>query len=105
MSGQRLFDEETFGPAAAVIRAKDSTEAIALANKSSYGLGFSIWTRDTAAAERFAPHVEAGAPFINGIVASDPRLPFGGVKKSGYGRELAVYGVHEFVNVQTVWIA
>jgi succinate-semialdehyde dehydrogenase / glutarate-semialdehyde dehydrogenase len=103
--GMRMFDEETFGPAAAVIRAKDANAAIALANLSSYGLGFSIWTRDAAAAERFAPHVEAGAVFINGIVASDPRLPFGGVKKSGYGRELAVYGVHEFVNVQTVWIA
>jgi succinate-semialdehyde dehydrogenase / glutarate-semialdehyde dehydrogenase len=103
--GMRLFDEETFGPAAAVIRAKNADDAIALANQSSYGLGFSIWTRDTAAAEALAPKVEAGAVFINGMVASDPRLPFGGIKKSGYGRELSVYGVHEFVNVQTVWVA
>jgi acyl-CoA reductase-like NAD-dependent aldehyde dehydrogenase len=103
--GMRLFDEETFGPAAAVVRAKSAGEAIALANESSYGLGFSIWTRDTAAAEKYAPHVQAGAVFVNGMVASDPRLPFGGIKKSGYGRELSVYGVHEFVNVQTVWVA
>jgi succinate-semialdehyde dehydrogenase len=102
--GMRLFDEETFGPAAAVIRAKNAADAIALANKSSYGLGFSIWTHDTAAAELLAAKVEAGAVFINGMVASDPRLPFGGIKKSGYGRELSVYGVHEFVNVQTVWV-
>ncbi len=102
--GMRLFDEETFGPAAAVIRAKNADDAIALANKSSYGLGFSIWTRDTAAAEALAPKVEAGAVFVNGMVASDPRLPFGGIKKSGYGRELSVYGVHEFVNIQTVWV-
>jgi acyl-CoA reductase-like NAD-dependent aldehyde dehydrogenase len=103
--GMRMFDEETFGPAAAVIRAKDASDAIALANTSSFGLGFSIWTRDTAVAERLAAQVEAGAVFINGMVASDPRLPFGGIKKSGYGRELSVYGVHEFVNVQTVWVA
>ena len=103
--GMRLFDEETFGPAAAVVRAKNADEAIALANMSSYGLGFSIWSRDAAAAEQFAPRVEAGAVFVNGMVASDPRLPFGGIKKSGYGRELSVYGVHEFVNVQTVWVA
>jgi succinate-semialdehyde dehydrogenase/glutarate-semialdehyde dehydrogenase len=102
--GMAMFDEETFGPAAAVIRAKDAEDALALANASSYGLGFSIWTGDAAAAERLASRVEAGAVFINGIVASDPRLPFGGVKRSGYGRELAVYGLHEFVNIQTVWI-
>jgi len=103
--GMRMFDEETFGPAAAVVRATDADEAIALANQSSYGLGFSIWTRDTALAERIAPRVEAGAVFVNGMVASDPRLPFGGVKKSGYGRELSQFGIHEFVNIQTVWIA
>ena len=102
--GMRMFDEEVFGPAAAVVRARDADEAIALANASSYGLGFSMWTNDAAAAEKLATRVEAGAVFINGIVASDPRLPFGGVKKSGYGRELATFGVHEFVNVQTVWI-
>jgi acyl-CoA reductase-like NAD-dependent aldehyde dehydrogenase len=103
--GMRMFDEEVFGPAAAVVRAKDTGEAIALANASSYGLGCSIWTRDAAAAERLSARVEAGGVFVNGMVASDPRLPFGGVKKSGYGRELSVYGMHEFVNIQTVWVA
>jgi acyl-CoA reductase-like NAD-dependent aldehyde dehydrogenase len=102
--GMTMFDEEVFGPAAAVVRARDERHAIALANASSYGLGFSIWTRDTAAAEKLAEGVEAGAVFINGMVASDPRLPFGGVKKSGYGRELSSFGLHEFVNIQTVWI-
>lgn len=101
--GMRMFDEEVFGPAAAVIRAKDAREAIALANSSSYGLGFSVWTRDAALADRLAADVEAGAVFVNGIVSSDPRLPFGGVKKSGYGRELSAFGIHEFANVQTVW--
>ncbi|MEO6836329.1 MAG: NAD-dependent succinate-semialdehyde dehydrogenase [Candidatus Tumulicola sp.] len=102
--GMRMFDEEVFGPAAAVIRADGADEAIALANASSYGLGFSIWTGDSSAAENLATRVEAGAVFINGIVASDPRLPFGGVKKSGYGRELSHFGVHEFANIQTVWL-
>lgn len=102
--GMRMFDEETFGPAAAVVRAKDREHAIELANTSSYGLGASIWTSDVAAAESFGARVEAGAVFINGMVASDPRLPFGGVKKSGYGRELSAFGIHEFVNVQTIWI-
>ena len=103
--GTRMFDEEVFGPAAAVIRANDREHALALANTSSFGLGSSLWTRDLAAAERIAASVEAGAVFINGVVASDPRLPFGGVKKSGYGRELSAFGIHEFVNIQTVWIA
>jgi acyl-CoA reductase-like NAD-dependent aldehyde dehydrogenase len=102
--GTPMFDEEVFGPAAAVVRAKDREDALALANASSFGLGSSIWTRDIAAAEVIAGRVEAGAVFINGMVASDPRLPFGGVKKSGYGRELSVFGIHEFVNIQTVWI-
>ncbi|MFZ0032402.1 MAG: NAD-dependent succinate-semialdehyde dehydrogenase [Candidatus Cybelea sp.] len=102
--GTRMFDEEVFGPAAAVVRAKDREEALALANASSFGLGSSIWTRDVAAAEVIAARVEAGAVFINGMVASDPRLPFGGVKRSGYGRELSAFGIHEFVNIQAVWI-
>lgn len=101
--GMRMFDEEVFGPAAAVVRAKDASDAIALANASSYGLGFSIWTRDADRAGRLAADVEAGAVFVNGVVASDPRLPFGGVKKSGYGRELSAFGIAEFANVQTVW--
>jgi acyl-CoA reductase-like NAD-dependent aldehyde dehydrogenase len=104
VAGMRMFDEEVFGPAAAVIRARDRDDAVALANQSAYGLGSSLWTRDVAAAEVFAAKIEAGAVFINGMVASDPRLPFGGVKKSGYGRELSTFGIHEFVNIQTVWI-
>ena len=102
--GMTMFDQEVFGPAAAVVRARDAEEAIGLANASSFGLGFNIWTRDVARAETLAQRVEAGSVFINGMVASDPRLPFGGVKKSGYGRELSAYGIHEFVNVQTIWI-
>ncbi len=103
--GMRMFEEEVFGPAAAVVRARDRDRALELANASSFGLGSSLWTRDVSAAEAFAVRVEAGAVFINGMVASDPRLPFGGVKKSGYGRELSAFGIHEFVNIQTVWIA
>ncbi len=103
--GMRMFDEEVFGPAAAVVRATNRDHALALANASTFGLGSSVWTRDIAAAEDFAAGVEAGGVFVNGMVASDPRLPFGGVKRSGYGRELSAFGIHEFVNVQTVWIA
>jgi len=102
--GMRMFDEEVFGPAAAVVRAKDRKHALALANASSFGLGASLWTSDVEAAEKYGARFEAGAVFINGMVASDPRLPFGGIKKSGYGRELSTFGIHEFVNIQTVWI-
>lgn len=102
--GTRMFDEEVFGPAAAIVRANGRSEALALANASPYGLGSSIWTNDVASAEAMAARIEAGAVFINGMVASDPRLPFGGVKRSGYGRELSAFGIHEFVNIQTVWI-
>jgi len=103
--GSPAFDEETFGPAAAVIRAKDERDAIRLANASPYGLGASLWTEDRARAERLAPDIEAGSVFVNGLVKSDPRLPFGGVKRSGYGRELSEFGIREFVNIKTVWIA
>jgi succinate-semialdehyde dehydrogenase/glutarate-semialdehyde dehydrogenase len=102
--GMPAFDDETFGPVAAVIRARDDSEAIALANNSKYGLGASLWTRDVERAKALAREIEAGSVFVNGMVASDPRLPFGGVKRSGYGRELSEFGIREFVNVQTVWI-
>jgi succinate-semialdehyde dehydrogenase/glutarate-semialdehyde dehydrogenase len=102
--GMPMFDEETFGPAAAVTRARDEAHAIELANDSTFGLGANIWTRDLDHATRIAAEIESGLVFINGMVASDPRLPFGGVKRSGYGRELSEFGIHEFVNIQTVWI-
>jgi len=104
MPGMRMFDEEVFGPAAAVIRARDDDHAIGLANASTFGLGGSIWTRDAAEGERLAARLDCGCAFVNAIVASDPRVPFGGVKRSGYGRELSAFGLHEFVNIQTVWI-
>ena len=103
--GMPAFDEETFGPVAAVVRAKDEADAIRLANDSPFGLGAALWTRDRARAAGLAADIEAGAVFVNGVVKSDPRLPFGGVKRSGYGRELSEYGIREFVNVKSVWIA
>ncbi|MBI1909435.1 MAG: NAD-dependent succinate-semialdehyde dehydrogenase [Deltaproteobacteria bacterium] len=98
------FEEETFGPVASLTTVKDENEAVALANKTAYGLGASLWTKDLAKAERLASQIEAGAVFINGVVHSDPRLPFGGIKRSGYGRELGREGILEFTNVKTVWI-
>ncbi len=103
--GMPAFDEETFGPVAAVVRARDEADALRIANASPYGLGASVWTADAARGERLAQDVEAGSVFVNGIVKSDPRLPFGGVKRSGYGRELSEYGLREFVNIKTVWVA
>jgi succinate-semialdehyde dehydrogenase/glutarate-semialdehyde dehydrogenase len=103
-NGMPMFEEETFGPAAAVTRVRDEAHAIELANNSTFGLGANIWTRDVNRAARMAAQIESGMVFINGMVASDPRLPFGGVKRSGYGRELSEFGIHEFVNIQTVWI-
>ena len=103
--GMAAFDEETFGPLAAVTRARDTAEAVALANASRFGLGASVWTADAARGEALAAELEAGCVFVNGIVKSDPRLPFGGVRRSGYGRELGTFGLREFVNVKTVWEA
>ena len=102
--GMAAFDEEVFGPVAAVTVVRDHEEALELANRTCYGLGASIWTRDRHFGEQAARTIQAGAVFVNGIVASDPRLPFGGVKASGYGRELSRHGIREFVNVQTVWV-
>lgn len=102
--GMDVFTEETFGPAAALIRATDADEAIAFANNSRFGLGAALWTRDIDRGKKLAREIESGSVFINGMVASDPRLPFGGVKRSGFGRELSDFGIREFVNVKTVWV-
>ncbi len=103
--GSPAADEELFGPAATVIRVADEDEAVAVANRTAYGLGCSLWTSDPERAARCIPRIEAGAVFVNGLVKSDPRLPFGGVKDSGHGRELSAEGILEFVNRKTVWIA
>lgn len=98
------YREELFGPVASLFRVKSLEEAIHLANDSRFGLGASAWTKDTEEQERFVNELEAGMVFINQMVASDPRVPFGGVKHSGYGRELSVYGIREFTNIKTVWV-
>lgn len=104
--GMPAFDEETFGPVAALIRAEDEEDAVRLANCSPYGLGAAVFTRDRARGEKIAhERLEAGNCFVNAFVKSDPRLPFGGIKSSGYGRELALVGIREFVNVKTVYVA
>jgi succinate-semialdehyde dehydrogenase / glutarate-semialdehyde dehydrogenase len=99
-----VFSEETFGPVAAVVRAPDTEAAVALANDTPYGLGASIWTRDLERAQRLGRRIESGSLFVNAVVASDPRLPFGGIKRSGYGRELAAVGIREFTNIRTFWV-
>jgi succinate-semialdehyde dehydrogenase/glutarate-semialdehyde dehydrogenase len=101
--GMAAFDEETFGPVAAITRARDADHAVELANQSTFGLGASLWTSDLARGSELADRIEAGAVFINGAVKSDPRLPFGGIKRSGFGRELSEAGIREFVNIKTVW--
>jgi succinate-semialdehyde dehydrogenase/glutarate-semialdehyde dehydrogenase len=100
--GMPAFDEEIFGPVAAIIEAKDEEDAIDLANRSVFGLGSAIFTKDLERAARIAGRIETGTTAVNSLVASDPRLPFGGIKESGYGRELGIFGIREFVNIKTV---
>ena len=100
----RIYREEVFGPVAIVIRAKDEADAIRIANDTDYGLASSIWSKDYNRAEMLSEQIQAGASFINGMVRSDPRLPFGGIKSSGFGRELSYHGIREFTNAKTVWM-
>jgi len=102
--GMPVYDEETFGPVSVVIPAKDTGDAVRIANDTAYGLGASIWTQNNELAEKMAAQLDAGAVFINGMTKSDPRLPVGGTKQSGYGRELSYFGIREFVNIKTVWV-
>ena len=102
--GVRAWGEELFGPVASIIRVKEEEEAVRVANDSRFGLGGSVWTRDSDRGERVARRLECGCAFVNGLVKSDPRLPFGGVKNSGYGRELSHLGMREFLNAKTIWV-
>jgi succinate-semialdehyde dehydrogenase/glutarate-semialdehyde dehydrogenase len=105
MPENTAFREETFGPVAAVMRVRDAEQAVEVANTSQFGLGGNIWTRDVERGIALARRIDTGAVFVNGMTHSDPRIPFGGVKRSGYGRELSSFGIREFVNVQTIWAA
>jgi succinate-semialdehyde dehydrogenase/glutarate-semialdehyde dehydrogenase len=102
--GMRAWDEELFGPVASVIRVKDEAEALGVANGTNFGLGGAVWTKDIKRGEAFARRMQSGSAFVNAMVKSDQRLPFGGIKRSGYGRELSHHGIHEFVNVKTLSI-
>ena len=102
--GMPAYEEELFGPVASILAARDDADAVRIANDSIFGLGAAVFTRDVARGERIARELEAGCTFVNTLVASDPRLPFGGIKESGYGRELGTYGIKEFVNIKTVYV-
>lgn len=102
--GMPAYEEELFGPVAAIIRARDEADAVRIANDTRFGLGGSVWTRDAARGEAVARRLACGCAFVNGLVKSDPRLPFGGIKESGYGRELSLLGIREFLNAKTIWI-
>jgi succinate-semialdehyde dehydrogenase/glutarate-semialdehyde dehydrogenase len=101
----RAFEEEIFGPVAVVEVASDLDEAIALANRTSFGLGSSVWTGDPAEVAACVERIEAGMVFVNAMVVSQPEMPFGGIKRSGYGRELSHLGIREFCNAKSVWVA
>ncbi|MFA4788593.1 aldehyde dehydrogenase family protein, partial [Xanthomonas perforans] len=103
--GMPAYDEEFFGPVASIIRVADEAEAVRVANDTSFGLGGSVWTADPKRGERVAQQLQCGAAFVNSVVKSDVRLPFGGIKRSGFGRELAEHGIHEFMNVKTIYVA
>ena len=103
--GMSIYHEETFGPVSAIIPVKNTEEAIIVANNSDFGLGGSLWTNDLIRGEKLARQIESGAVFVNGMTVSDPRLPFGGIKRSGYGRELSHFGIREFTNIKSIWIA
>lgn len=103
--GMPAYEQELFGPVAAILRVKDEAEAVRVANDTSFGLGGSVWSKDSARGERVAAQLQCGAAFVNSVVKSDARLPFGGTKRSGFGRELAEHGIHEFMNIKTIYVA
>ncbi len=104
-AGMPAYDQELFGPVAAILRVKDEAEAVRVANDTTFGLGGSVWTADAARGEKVAVQLQCGAAFVNSVVKSDARLPFGGTKRSGFGRELAEHGIHEFMNIKTIYVA